>query len=145
VRERVCDLSLCGGWVVQAVTLSLDDRDALLAVAESGLRCQSRAEKSWSGGRATVGVLQGRYYFEATCCDEGLCRVGWSTKAASLELGTDKQSFGYGGTANKSHARQFDAYGETYGQVRAPHRPPAEGTCTLESSDGGPRGPHARA
>jgi ATP-dependent RNA helicase DDX1 len=95
----------------------MEDRDALLAVAPDGLRCQSRAERSWSGGRATVGVLKGRYYFEATCCDEGLCRVGWSSKAAALELGTDKQSFGYGGTAKKSHARQFDSYGETYGQV----------------------------
>lgn len=27
---------------------------------------------------------------QVTVCDEGLCRVGWSTLAASLDLGTDK-------------------------------------------------------
>lgn len=31
--------------------------------------------------------LSGKYYYEATVTDEGLCRVGWSTQAASLELG----------------------------------------------------------
>eukprot|EP00959_Pyramimonas_sp_CCMP1952_P177599 3712432-Pyramimonas_sp.AAC.1 len=56
-----------------------------------------------------------RQALRAVAC-AGLCRIGWSTKAASLELGTDKQSFGYGGTAKKSHARQFDTYGATYGQ-----------------------------
>lgn len=40
------------------------------------------------------------------------CRVGWSTQAASLDLGTDKHSFGYGGTGKKSHNRSFDSYGE---------------------------------
>ena len=29
----------------------------------------------------------GKYYYEATVTDEGLCRVGWSTQAATLELG----------------------------------------------------------
>jgi len=101
------------------VTVSVEDRDALLAVAPDGLRCQSRAERSWSGARGSVGVRGvggGRFYFEARCLDQGLCRVGWATRAASLELGTDKQSFGYGGTGKKSHARQFDTYGETYGE-----------------------------
>ena len=27
------------------------------------------------------------HYFEATVTDEGLCRVGWSTQNATLELG----------------------------------------------------------
>lgn len=40
------------------------------------------------------------------------CRVGWSTQAASLDLGTDKHGFGYGGTGKKSHVRQFEDYGE---------------------------------
>jgi ATP-dependent RNA helicase DDX1 len=38
--------------------------------------------------------------------DEGLCRFGWSTRAASLDLGTDRQGFGYGGTGKKSHDRK---------------------------------------
>eukprot|EP00959_Pyramimonas_sp_CCMP1952_P002909 60204-Pyramimonas_sp.AAC.1 len=42
------------------VKMSVDDRDALLAVSPDGMKCQSRAQQKWSGGRATVGVLQGR-------------------------------------------------------------------------------------
>jgi len=42
----------------------------------------------------------------------GLCRCGWSTVGASLNLGTDQQGFGFGGTGKKSHARQFDDFGE---------------------------------
>lgn len=45
---------------------------------------------------------------QATVCDEGLCRVGWSTLAGALDLGTDKHGFGFGGTGKKSHARQFE-------------------------------------
>lgn len=47
------------------------------------------------------------------CCT-GLCRCGWSTVGASHNLGTDKQGFGFGGTGKKSHANQFDVYGEPY-------------------------------
>ena len=54
----------------------------------------------------------GKYYFEATVTDEGLCRVGWSTEKAKLELGIDKFSFGFGGTGKKSWGKQFDSYGE---------------------------------
>lgn len=43
------------------------------------------------------------------------CRVGWSTLSATLDLGTDRLSFGYGGTGKKSHTRSFG----DYGQVRA--------------------------
>ena len=31
--------------------------------------------------------LLGKYYYEATVTDEGLCRVGWSTDLAALDLG----------------------------------------------------------
>ena len=44
--------------------------------------------------------------------DEGLCRVGWSTLKAKLDLGTDKEGFGFGGTGKSSFGRQFDSYGE---------------------------------
>ncbi len=46
---------------------------------------------------------------QVTVTDEGLARVGWSSRAASLDLGTDKQGFGFGGTGKKSHNRQFEA------------------------------------
>lgn len=57
----------------------------------------------------------GVFYYEATVTDEGLCRIGWSTQRANLDLGTDKQSFGYGGTGKKSFGRDFTDYGEPFG------------------------------
>ncbi len=80
-----------------------------------------------------------KVYFEATVEDEGLCRVGFSTPEvsqlivilrhnasitlynasmffkASLDLGTCKHGFGFGGTGKKSNNRQFDDYGEPFG------------------------------
>ena len=44
--------------------------------------------------------------------DEGLCRVGFSTEKGTLDLGTDKWGFGFGGTGKKSYGKQFDSYGE---------------------------------
>ena len=47
-----------------------------------------------------------------------LChRVGWSSQAASLDLGTDKGGFGFGGTGMRSNNRQFEKYGEVGGWV----------------------------
>ncbi len=40
--------------------------------------------------------------------------MGWSTKSARLDLGTDGQGFGYGFTGKKAHNRQFDDYGEPF-------------------------------
>ncbi|XP_049763744.1 ATP-dependent RNA helicase Ddx1 [Schistocerca cancellata] len=97
-------------------TLSFFDRGHAMAVTPDGLRCQSREQKEWHGCRATKGVQgKGRYYYEATVTDEGLCRVGWSTLQANLDLGTDKFGFGFGGTGKKSNNKQFDSYGEEFG------------------------------
>ncbi|XP_015602047.1 ATP-dependent RNA helicase Ddx1 [Cephus cinctus] len=97
-------------------SLSLFDRGRALAVTPDGLRCQSREQKEWHGCRANKGVQgEGKYYYEATVTDEGLCRVGWSTSQANLDLGTDKFGWGFGGTGKKSNARQFDDYGEAFG------------------------------
>ena len=81
--------------------LSTQDRDATLAV--DGARCQSRSER-WSGGRCSQGIAakSGKYAFEICVEDEGLCRAGWATQAASLDLGTDKNGLGFGATAEKS-------------------------------------------
>jgi ATP-dependent RNA helicase DDX1 len=43
-------------------------------------------------------LIPGKYYYEAEVTDEGLCRVGWSTRAAALDLGTDAHGYGFGGT-----------------------------------------------
>ncbi|KAG8124287.1 hypothetical protein E2320_020012 [Naja naja] len=87
---------------------------AFLAIGADGLCCQSREIKEWHGCRSTKGVTKGKYYYEVSCRDQGLCRVGWSSSQASLDLGTDKFGFGYGGTGKKSHNKQFDSYGEEF-------------------------------
>jgi len=98
------------------VQLSEDDRDMLMAVDTEGVVCQCRDERKWAGVRGNLGAVSGKHYYEVVPSDEGLCRVGWATRAASLELGTDKHSFGYGGTGKKSHNRKFDDYGGVYGK-----------------------------
>lgn len=35
-----------------------------------------------------VFLCSGKYYYEVTCHDQGLCRIGWSTSQAALDLGT---------------------------------------------------------
>lgn len=99
-----------------ACKLNSEDRDETFALSADGIGGQSRNELSWGGCRATVGVLSGKAYYEATVSDEGLCRIGWATSTATLDLGTDKQSFGYGGTGKKSHNKHFETYGEPFGQ-----------------------------
>jgi ATP-dependent RNA helicase DDX1 len=47
--------------------------------------------------------------------DEGLCRVGWSTDKSNLDLGTDRFSYGFGGTGKKSNNKAFEDYGEAFG------------------------------
>ncbi|XP_068698338.1 ATP-dependent RNA helicase DDX1-like [Montipora foliosa] len=105
------------GAVIAPTTFKMNpfDRDQELAIDEKGYLCQSRSHFKWQGCRSTLGVKQGRYYYEATVTDEGLCRIGWATDLASLDLGTDKQGFGFGGTGKKSFGRQFDTYGEPFG------------------------------
>uniref|UniRef100_F6WNZ3 ATP-dependent RNA helicase n=1 Tax=Equus caballus TaxID=9796 RepID=F6WNZ3_HORSE len=84
------------------------------AIGSDGLCCQSREVKEWHGCRATKGLTKGKHYYEVSCHDQGLCRVGWSSMQASLDLGTDKFGFGFGGTGKKSHNKQFDNYGEEF-------------------------------
>ncbi|XP_063907941.1 ATP-dependent RNA helicase Ddx1 [Zophobas morio] len=98
-------------------TMSMIDRGSAFAVAPCGLRVQSREQREWHGGRCTRGVQGGgKYAFEATVTDEGLCRVGWSTMQAKLDLGTCRFGFGFGGTGKKSNNKQFDDYGEPFGK-----------------------------
>ena len=76
---------------------------------------QARSERAWAGVRATAGASSGRHYYEVRLHDDGLVRIGWSTAAASRELGTDSHGFGYGGTGMKSHAKSFTPYGRNFG------------------------------
>lgn len=86
-----------------------------MAISPDGLVAQCRAP-GWGGCRANVGVLQGRHYYEVYFNDEGLSRVGWSTKSAKLDLGKDSFGYGYGGTGKKSNNNQFDEYGGPFGK-----------------------------
>jgi len=93
-----------------------DRTDAMAIDIADGLLCQSRDLQGWHGTRSNKGVAnKGKYYYEAVVTDEGLCRVGWSTAKACLDLGTDKEGFGFGGTGKKSFGRQFDTYGQPFG------------------------------
>eukprot|EP01026_Neomeris_dumetosa_P024663 TRINITY_DN2045_c0_g1_i7.p1 TRINITY_DN2045_c0_g1~~TRINITY_DN2045_c0_g1_i7.p1 ORF type:complete len:708 (-),score=131.19 TRINITY_DN2045_c0_g1_i7:97-2220(-) len=103
-----------GGKQNVTCVVSGDDKDPMFSVDKAGFRCSARSDRSWQGARGNVGALKGMVYYEVVVEDTGLCRVGWSTLAATLDLGTDRQSFGFGGTGKKSHDRQFDSYGEAY-------------------------------
>ncbi|KAI7799718.1 ATP-dependent RNA helicase DDX1 [Triplophysa rosa] len=103
-----------GGAVFNKWQMNPYDRSPAFAIGPDGMCCQSREFKEWHGCRSTKAVTKGKYYYEVSCHDQGLCRVGWSTSQASLDLGTDKDGFGFGGTGKKSHNKQFDSYGEEF-------------------------------
>lgn len=100
--------------VASAIQWDSRDRDEFFAISPDGYTCQTRNESAWGGARANVGFVKGKLFFEGTCEDEGLSRIGWSTGQAKLELGSDALSFGYGGTAKKSNNKKFDDYGEKF-------------------------------
>ena len=54
---------------------------------------------------------------QVTCEGDGLCRVGWATRAGAYEIGKDRRSFGYGSTGKKSHGGNFEDYGKPFGKV----------------------------
>lgn len=98
------------------MVLNPHDRGEAFAISPDGLLCQCREHKQWQGCRSTFGINQGKYYYETTVTDEGLCRVGWSTQGGTLELGKDRYGFGFGGTGKKSTNSQFDDYGKAFGK-----------------------------
>ncbi|KAJ8270631.1 hypothetical protein GJAV_G00117380 [Gymnothorax javanicus] len=103
-----------GSSVMNKWQMNPYDRSTAFAIGPDGMCCQSREFKEWHGCRSTKAVTKGKYYYEVSCHDQGLCRVGWSTAKAALDLGTDKYAFGFGGTGKKSHNKQFDSYGEEF-------------------------------
>eukprot|EP01002_Notosolenus_urceolatus_P002891 NODE_175_length_2567_cov_13.285941_g132_i0.p1 GENE.NODE_175_length_2567_cov_13.285941_g132_i0~~NODE_175_length_2567_cov_13.285941_g132_i0.p1 ORF type:complete len:633 (+),score=198.74 NODE_175_length_2567_cov_13.285941_g132_i0:206-2104(+) len=96
--------------------LNKEDSDGALRLSGDLLQAQSRDQHEWSGARATYGIKTGKWYYEVKVIDEGLCRFGWSAGDASLQLGSDRSGFGYGGTAKKSFANVFDDYGDKFGK-----------------------------
>lgn len=98
------------------IRLSTVDRGKQIAISEDRTVAQCRHPAIWEGARATKGVASGKWYYCATVRDEGLCRVGWSSRYAQLNLGTDRRGFGFGGTSMKSHGGKFDPYGDIFGK-----------------------------
>ncbi|KAE9552783.1 hypothetical protein FO519_004000 [Halicephalobus sp. NKZ332] len=95
--------------------LNIFDREPSFGMDKETIICESTHPKAWSGGRANKGVFgKGKYYYEAKIVQDGLCRVGWSTVEAALNLGSCPDGFGFGGTGKKSNANNFDDYGESF-------------------------------
>eukprot|EP01103_Thecamoeba_quadrilineata_P009625 TRINITY_DN1940_c0_g1_i1.p1 TRINITY_DN1940_c0_g1~~TRINITY_DN1940_c0_g1_i1.p1 ORF type:complete len:594 (-),score=104.36 TRINITY_DN1940_c0_g1_i1:72-1790(-) len=99
---------------IKNITLSAFDKDPSVQLDETNLVLKNPNNAEWGGCRGTIGYLKGKFYFEAKI-QGGLPRVGWATKASKLDIGTDRQSFGFGGTAKKSNNRNFTDYGKPYG------------------------------
>ncbi|XGW24585.1 hypothetical protein V3C99_006202 [Haemonchus contortus] len=115
VWERRKEGTNSGGKSSVSWRLNLADRAMGLSLSQDGLSCESRVPKAWYGSRCMGGVhTKGKYYYEVKITRDGLCRIGWSTLKASLDLGTDDESFGFGGTGKKSTQRKFEDYGESF-------------------------------
>nr|XP_032821094.1 heterogeneous nuclear ribonucleoprotein U-like protein 1 isoform X2 [Petromyzon marinus] len=83
----------------------------------------------WSGARATFGVIKEKVGFEMKVTEKitvkhlpasepcpHVVRVGWSLDSCSTQLGEEKFSYGYGGSAKKSVDCKFDDYGEEFSE-----------------------------
>jgi hypothetical protein len=100
-------------------------------LASSRARCTAMCNSLWAGMKLLAWDTTGQcapdpssqcaptlqVYYEAKMTDEGLCRVGLATRAAGLELGIDRQSFGFGGTGKKSFGKSFEDYGQKFGAL----------------------------
>eukprot|EP01083_Nonionella_stella_P028991 79902_1 len=97
---------------IGAIKLSPTCADKLFQT--DGLKGSS-SSNAWHGGRANLGVIGGRYYYELNVIYGGL-RVGWCTVASTgYGCGTDNQSWGFGYTAKKAHGGNFIPYGQRFG------------------------------
>lgn len=105
-------------WLLSAI-----DRAPDVVLSQDLLTAQSKSG-NWQGCRANKGLKKSKikpqankcYYYEVHFSEQGLARVGWSFGDASLDLGTDRNGYGYGGTAKKSNNRQFSDYGLPFGE-----------------------------
>lgn len=100
------------------ICLNPADRDDTFVFLGRPLVRGRRAEdhEKWAGCRATKGITSGRGAFALKNETGGNMRIGWSLVFATLELGLDKFSFGYGGTASRSTDGKYSNYGQTYGE-----------------------------
>jgi len=84
----------------------------------------------WSGSRANVGIHRGKYGFGCTITEynsvvnncetnptlrqNNVCRIGWSTSNATLQLGQDSFSFGYENTGHRYSQGLSEPFGEPF-------------------------------
>lgn len=82
----------------------------------------------WAGTRCNYGVTKGKVAFEVKIGEhmdvdnlgeeelhKHVVRIGFSTDATSMQLGEEKNSFGYGATAKASVDCKFTDFGQTFG------------------------------
>ncbi|PIK48230.1 putative heterogeneous nuclear ribonucleoprotein U isoform X3 [Apostichopus japonicus] len=83
----------------------------------------------WSGVKLTHGVSKGKICYQVKLQEHlnvkhlpseektpHVIRVGWSLEKTSLQLGEEKFSYGYGGTAKFSTNCKFEDFGEKFGE-----------------------------
>ncbi|CAK8676977.1 unnamed protein product [Clavelina lepadiformis] len=122
-REINSRMQLCG------VHLDHYTCDLNLEITKGGYSCCPFSHDGfsymWAGCKATHGIRRGKICYEVKVTrycdvlekdvsDSHVVRVGWSTDSASLQLGEDKNSFGFGGTGKKSVNRKFLNYGRRF-------------------------------
>eukprot|EP00923_Selenidium_pygospionis_P039667 GHVN01068889.1.p1 GENE.GHVN01068889.1~~GHVN01068889.1.p1 ORF type:complete len:780 (+),score=115.74 GHVN01068889.1:303-2342(+) len=93
----------------------MDDKDAMVLITPDGMSAKSDDRDKWNGIRAGVEVYKGKYMYEVSV-GKGLCRMGWASATAKLNLGTDDRGFGFGGTGKKSWNSKFEDYGDSFGE-----------------------------
>lgn len=103
-------------WPIQ---LSVQDRESSISIhPKDPCRMQSVvSRKEWAGCRASAGVdisKAGKFVWECHILDDddgrGIVRVGWSSPDSSLRLGTDPNSYGFGGTGMKVNNNKYAEY-----------------------------------
>ena len=94
----------------ESVKMSTSDKDINMEItnlADGKSKCISKNATIWAGARATHGMRSGKYYYECSIESSGICRVGFSSMSAHLELGKDAHGYGYGGTGMLSNDNAF--------------------------------------
>lgn len=76
-----------------------------------------RSAQNWSGIRADSGVAVGKHFFSVTIVSPGMCRLGIVSSTGSRTLGSDRESYALGSSGQKSHSRNYEAFGPGFGTV----------------------------
>lgn len=107
--------------------------DLSLVISDNGVKAQPFTEHGfafmWTGAKATYGVKAGKVCFEVKVLshlnvdhlpaeedNRHVLRAGFSAGSASIHLGEEKLSYGYGGTGKASTDCKFNDYGQTFSE-----------------------------